>query len=401
MEDRSVQTGHQDTKADCLSEPKEQLNVPLDSLQNTTLPVSQTQKSSDNNSPEQTLNAEEGCRKNGGDQNTEECSPTKQPKPGLKRNVGSVLKVLRNIPADNGWPALLEILEKRKDDDLIVQGIRWELADIIAFSNSSAKKKAARVKRESEMIHDLPPVVKTDPVSSVYPNAHFNEDTQCWQAIERTKNGNENYVGRYDTDLQAHLASKDTNPTTRKRKRPKKSSFLELADLCERMPKSSELTKPKTKRKKQWRRSKFKGVTWDGRTQRWLCRVKWGNGLKYVGYFPTEMEAAKAHDVQARNLYADDLSAIKLNFGENGIHNEAIQTVANPEDSEDEAFETKRKKKPNKNKSKKKVKVKSKKKLSYSKRQRKQKKKQQQKKSKKKRRGCKRAKKKLKKKVIT
>lgn len=266
-----------------------------------------------------------------------------------ERNVGSVLKVLRGIPAASGWPALLEILEKRKDDDLIVQGIRWELADIIAFSNQNTKK--ARVKKEmvQNLNYDpyLPPVVKTQNVTTSYANAIFNEETQRWQSIER-KNGTETYYGSYDTDLEAHLASKSTTITTKKKSKKRKStSFrnLELADLCERMPKNSELTKPPKKRKKQWRRSKFKGVTWDGRTQRWLCRVKWGNGLKYVGYFPTEMEAAKAHDVQARNLYADDLSAIKLNFGENGIHNDAIQAVANPEDSDDESYETKTRKK--------------------------------------------------------
>jgi len=283
-----------------------------------------------------------------------------------ERNVGSVLKVLRGIPAASGWPALLEILEKRKDDDLIVQGIRWELADIIAFSSSNQNTKKARVKKE--MLHNLnydpylPPVVKTQNVTTSYANAIFNEETQRWQSIERKnvkylrikdKNlGTETYYGSYDTDLEAHLASKSTTITTKKKsKKRKNTSFesskrnLELADLCERMPKNSELTKPPKKRKKQWRRSKFKGVTWDGRTQRWLCRVKWGNGLKYVGYFPTEMEAAKAHDVQARNLYADDLSAIKLNFGENGIHNDAIQAVANPEDSDDESYETKTRKK--------------------------------------------------------
>jgi hypothetical protein len=100
------------------------------------------------------------------------------------------------------------------------------------------------------------------------------------------------------------------------------------------------------------KRSKFKGVTWDGRTRRWLCRVKWGNGLKYVGYFSTEMEAAQAHDAKARNLYADDISAIKLNFGDNGIHNDSLQAVANPEDSDDKSYETnprKKKKKKQKN----------------------------------------------------
>jgi len=146
-----------------------------------------------------------------------------------KRNVGSVLKVLRGIPAASGWPALLEILEKRKDDDLIVQGIRWELADIIAFSNQNTKK--ARVKKE------LPPVVKTQNVTTSYANAIFNEETQRWQSIER-KNGTETYYGSYDTDLEAHLASKSTTITTKKKSKKRKStSFLELADLCERMPK--------------------------------------------------------------------------------------------------------------------------------------------------------------------
>jgi len=71
-------------------------------------------------------------------------------------------------------------------------------------------------------------------------------------------------------------------------------------------------TERKVKRKRTG--SKYKGVSWDSRSERWLCRVKWQKKLKYVGYFDSELEAARRHDERARELYAGNLSAIELNF---------------------------------------------------------------------------------------
>lgn len=83
----------------------------------------------------------------------------------------------------------------------------------------------------------------------------------------------------------------------------------------------------KVKRKRTG--SKYKGVSWDSRSERWLCRVKWQKKLKYVGYFDSELEAARRHDQRARELYAGNLSAIELNFPDESppVQQQAIQFV--------------------------------------------------------------------------
>jgi len=62
-------------------------------------------------------------------------------------------------------------------------------------------------------------------------------------------------------------------------------------------------------------RSKYIGVTHDKRSGGWLCRVKQGKKLFYVGYFDSEVDAALAHDLTAKKLYPGDrIKEIKINF---------------------------------------------------------------------------------------
>merc|ERR550539_446083 len=105
--------------------------------------------------------------------------------------------------------------------------------------------------------------------------------------------------------MKRNGARKRKKSELKKKKRRLTTDDLDLA---------GPLPKKKRVKKKNWNRSKYRGVTWDGRTKRWLCRVKWNGGLKYVGYFDSELEAAQRHDERARKMYAGNLSAIKLNF---------------------------------------------------------------------------------------
>merc|ERR1719229_1100137 len=48
--------------------------------------------------------------------------------------------------------------------------------------------------------------------------------------------------------------------------------------------------------------SKYRGVSWGSRQQRWLARVRWQGKTYYVGNFENENEAAKARDLKLAEI---------------------------------------------------------------------------------------------------
>ena len=59
--------------------------------------------------------------------------------------------------------------------------------------------------------------------------------------------------------------------------------------------------------------SQFKGVTWHKYGKKWQAQVFFGKKLYYLGYFDSEIEAAKAYDRKAIELFGE---FAKLNFVE-------------------------------------------------------------------------------------
>jgi hypothetical protein len=57
--------------------------------------------------------------------------------------------------------------------------------------------------------------------------------------------------------------------------------------------------------------SKYRGVTYFPRTGRWLSRIKYRGKSIYLGYFETEIDAAKAYDELAKKYHKD---FARLNF---------------------------------------------------------------------------------------
>jgi hypothetical protein len=49
--------------------------------------------------------------------------------------------------------------------------------------------------------------------------------------------------------------------------------------------------------------SKYKGVTWCKRSSKWLAQVMKNKRNNFLGYFVDEMEAARAYDSAARELF--------------------------------------------------------------------------------------------------
>jgi len=58
-------------------------------------------------------------------------------------------------------------------------------------------------------------------------------------------------------------------------------------------------------RKQTGSRSKFKGVTYDKRNHKWLARCRVDGRLYWLGYYDDEVEAARAYDCKAVELFGE------------------------------------------------------------------------------------------------
>jgi len=62
------------------------------------------------------------------------------------------------------------------------------------------------------------------------------------------------------------------------------------------------------------RESQYHGVVWSRRKQKWMCEIKDKNEMRVIDYFDSEFQAAVRYDEHARQLFANNLSAVILNF---------------------------------------------------------------------------------------
>jgi len=51
--------------------------------------------------------------------------------------------------------------------------------------------------------------------------------------------------------------------------------------------------------------SKYKGVDWNKRQRKWRARIYYESRCHYLGYFNNEIDAAKAYDKKARELFKE------------------------------------------------------------------------------------------------
>lgn len=62
-------------------------------------------------------------------------------------------------------------------------------------------------------------------------------------------------------------------------------------------------------------RSRFKGIVWTKDLGKWSARIRDGKKTRYIGYFDTEEEAARAYDQAARAKWGE---YARLNFPKDG-----------------------------------------------------------------------------------
>lgn len=65
--------------------------------------------------------------------------------------------------------------------------------------------------------------------------------------------------------------------------------------------------------------SGFKGVTWFAKARKWMAQIRVQDKHKYLGYFDTPEEAAKAYDAAAINYHG---TFARTNFPNDGAQNE-------------------------------------------------------------------------------
>jgi hypothetical protein len=57
--------------------------------------------------------------------------------------------------------------------------------------------------------------------------------------------------------------------------------------------------------------SKYKGVSWDKRDKKWRSQIKIDHKTTSLGYYQSEVDAAKAYDIRAKELFG---KFARLNF---------------------------------------------------------------------------------------
>jgi hypothetical protein len=131
--------------------------------------------------------------------------------------------------------------------------------------------------------------------SSIYKGVSWAKDIRKWAVqIYDNETKKQEFVGYFEDEIVAanyfnHLMKQEIN----------KCRFVSIEE-CEKRKHIRKVT------------SKFRGVSWEKTKSRWEVNVWNGNKKHFVGYFTSEIEAAKAWNEKATELNVKDLER-KLN----------------------------------------------------------------------------------------
>ena len=74
--------------------------------------------------------------------------------------------------------------------------------------------------------------------------------------------------------------------------------------------------------------SKYKGVSWNIRSKKWVVRIQVNNEIKHLGYFFTEKAAARIYDEAALSYFGEFAYTNEMVFGDVELTFEGLSTVS-------------------------------------------------------------------------
>lgn len=155
---------------------------------------------------------------------------------------------------------------------------------------------------------------------SKYHNVHWDIANQGWM-VNIDKDGNRNFGGRYSLEEEAAIVADYlnikiySNNIKSNFKRENENALIEAYNKI--VDKYGESTSDKNAISRQGvapnkaKSSKFVGVSRYERKQKWTAEIRKNKKRYFLGYHDLEIEAAKAYDKKALELYGE---GAKLNF---------------------------------------------------------------------------------------
>ena len=187
--------------------------------------------------------------------------------------------------------------------------------DVPTSEEPTSNKKSKKRQRSNSFtidLSDVPPQSpipkdktdgRTKEVTSKYTGVSWNKQKKKWIAMIRLE-GKLRYIGNYENEEEAGIdyarvifkyKSKEASTKTKKRRRSNSFS-IDLSDV----PKQSPIPKIKTDGRMKEKASRYTGVVWNQKMNKWHAQILIEGKVRYIGCYDNEEDAGMNY---ARAVY--------------------------------------------------------------------------------------------------